>query len=140
MSNNRVSLSNQRTHASPPIPLHLLASNAAPLEAEIQFLKSLLAQTEADIAAIKASPLLVTDKSASTPLVKNRKALVACAKQYKTLLAPVRRVPAELICEILARVPCTRAINFRETYEQPPWVLTHICRSWREIALGAPLL
>ncbi|KAJ7622479.1 hypothetical protein FB45DRAFT_689065, partial [Roridomyces roridus] len=54
--------------------------------------------------------------------------------------SPVRRVPPEVLCEIFARVrPVPRRISFYEV-EQPPWILGHICRLWRDTALACPRL
>ncbi|KAL0568011.1 hypothetical protein V5O48_013980 [Marasmius crinis-equi] len=58
---------------------------------------------------------------------------------HRALLAPFRRLPTDLWVEIFAQClsfdgPPTRALD------QAPLLLTIICRSWREIALGTPKL
>ncbi|KAJ7648102.1 hypothetical protein FB45DRAFT_998929 [Roridomyces roridus] len=108
------------------IPQHLLTSNIAPLDAELTILLQAIADTEARLQVLHET-------------APERDALVARAEQYKAILSPVRRVPPELVCEVLAMVPCTRKIG-SQTVDQPPWKLGHVCRSWRHWALGCPWL
>ncbi|KAJ6476833.1 hypothetical protein C8R45DRAFT_1157901 [Mycena sanguinolenta] len=46
---------------------------------------------------------------------------------------PLRRIPAEILGEIfLCSLPPRCALNV----EDSPWVLTHVCRSWRAVAVS----
>ncbi|KAJ7606235.1 hypothetical protein FB45DRAFT_1041433 [Roridomyces roridus] len=105
---------------------NLFTTNVPPLDSEAISVKRLLTENENRVAALDAQ----IDELAATL------DLVARAEQYKAVLAPMRRLPPELLCEIFAFVPpCTRRIKY-ETVESPPWRLGQICRAWREVALG----
>ncbi|KAJ7183413.1 hypothetical protein C8R46DRAFT_884930, partial [Mycena filopes] len=57
-------------------------------------------------------------------------------REYSAILSPVRRIPAEIICEISAwTLPNTQVIH-GYTVKVAPWTLGHICRRWRAAALG----
>ncbi|KAJ7711006.1 hypothetical protein B0H16DRAFT_1900791 [Mycena metata] len=59
---------------------------------------------------------------------------------YTAMLSLVRRIPAELLCEIFMwTLPHTRRLR-GETFEVAPWRLGHICQRWRAIDVHyAPL-
>ncbi|KAJ7622379.1 hypothetical protein FB45DRAFT_1006314 [Roridomyces roridus] len=61
-------------------------------------------------------------------IIVEGEALIPRVQQCKIVLAPVRRVPPELLCEIFQLAVSREA--------KAPWRLGHVCRSWREAALG----
>ncbi|KAJ6501200.1 hypothetical protein C8R47DRAFT_970627 [Mycena vitilis] len=73
-------------------------------------------------------------------LIAERDGIAERLKQYSAVLAPVRRVPPELVCEIFSwTLPRERQIRLG-IVTQPPWYLGHISRSWRNIAVDLPTL
>ncbi|KAJ7633159.1 hypothetical protein FB45DRAFT_1003307 [Roridomyces roridus] len=126
------------TTAEYPIPSHLLFSNVPPLDDEIVLFRKLLVDIAARIDVLNAQIATMSIQTAAEQIVE-RDALVARADQCKTVLSPTRRLPLELVCEIMTLVPCTREIGGQEV-AQAPWRLGHICRSWRAWVLGDPCL
>ncbi|KAJ7438550.1 hypothetical protein B0H11DRAFT_588700 [Mycena galericulata] len=56
-------------------------------------------------------------------------------ENHKKIMSPVRRVPAEILCEIFWwTLPYTRRAG-AHTIQQAPWRLGHICKRWRATAL-----
>ncbi|KAJ7112101.1 hypothetical protein C8R44DRAFT_558189, partial [Mycena epipterygia] len=73
-------------------------------------------------------------------LMEQRDEMEDCLRQQRAIISPVRRVPAEVICEIFfLTLPWTRCIQGRSV-NQPPWCLGHVCRSWRNTAIAYPAL
>ncbi|KAL0573424.1 hypothetical protein V5O48_008546 [Marasmius crinis-equi] len=70
-------------------------------------------------------------------LQTERDRLKSLVEQHRMLLSPFRRFPIEIWEEIF--VHCLPSIPAR-TLKNAPLLLTRICRSWREIALGTPRL
>ncbi|KAF7332481.1 F-box domain-containing protein [Mycena kentingensis (nom. inval.)] len=54
------------------------------------------------------------------------------------VVSPIRRLPAELICEILIEAYASH--DFAGTAPHPLWRLSHISRFWRATAIGCPQL
>ncbi|KAJ7607923.1 hypothetical protein FB45DRAFT_1130630 [Roridomyces roridus] len=72
-------------------------------------------------------------------LLSERDALDDCIQKHTSVLSAVRRIPPEVWAEIFAQISCTRRVGTHTIYS-PPWVLGHICRSWRDSALSNPFL
>ncbi|KAJ7622429.1 hypothetical protein FB45DRAFT_1091395, partial [Roridomyces roridus] len=115
----------------------LLTSNLCPLESEIPYIKRLIADPQPRLDALNAQIDIL--QTALAKVVRERDDLVCHTQRYRAVLSPIRRLPPELVAEILKLVPFTRKIEDK-TIRQPPWTLGHICRSWRETALGCPFL
>ncbi|KAJ7622432.1 hypothetical protein FB45DRAFT_838535, partial [Roridomyces roridus] len=115
----------------------LLTSNLCPLDSEIPSIKRLLADPQPRVEALNAQ--IGGLQAALANLVRERDDLVSHAERYRAVLSPIRRVPPELVAEVFRLVPFTRKIQ-NKTVTKPPWTLGHICSSWRETALGCPLL
>ncbi|KAJ7721417.1 hypothetical protein B0H14DRAFT_3007699 [Mycena olivaceomarginata] len=61
-------------------------------------------------------------------------------ENHWAISSPVRRVPAEILCEIFfLTLPWTRRVGNLDV-EQAPWRLGLVCRQWRTTALGLPRL
>ncbi|KAJ7625771.1 hypothetical protein FB45DRAFT_1060401, partial [Roridomyces roridus] len=125
---------------SDSIPKHLITSNVPPLDSQIPVFRQLLVDSQASVGVLNAR--IDALQAALARLVRERDNLVLKGKGCKEVLAPVRRIPPELVFEIFSRVRCTRIINPQtaERVEQPPWMLSHICKSWRQTAIGSPSL
>ncbi|KAJ7058057.1 von Willebrand factor type A domain-containing protein [Mycena amicta] len=76
--------------------------------------------------------------SALLTLQSRHATLVSELLQLQTALAPIRRLPPEILAEIfLYFQPYMPPIaDERWSGIEPPWMLGLVCRSWREIALG----
>ncbi|TRM64551.1 hypothetical protein BD626DRAFT_492196 [Schizophyllum amplum] len=60
-------------------------------------------------------------------------------RQYRTVTSPIRRLPTEVLQNVfLLALPDLH--NALLSPEEPPLLLTRICRPWREIALATPEL
>ncbi|KAJ7058070.1 hypothetical protein C8F01DRAFT_305952 [Mycena amicta] len=115
---------------------HLLCSNITPdaderLQAESAVHKKWLEISELD-------GVIQNLHSALWTLQSRREALVSELFQLQTALAPIRRLPPELLVEIfLYFQPCIpRSSDDRWHRASPPWRLGLVCRSWRDIAVG----
>ncbi|KAL0569221.1 hypothetical protein V5O48_012747 [Marasmius crinis-equi] len=107
---------------------HLLNSDYAPSLDERVAIKSWLLSPEEQLRSL--------DEEISR-LQAERDKLRSLVEQHQMLLSPFRRFPIEIWQEIF--VHCLPSIPAR-TLKNAPLLLTGICRSWREIALGTPRL
>ncbi|KAJ7648286.1 hypothetical protein DFH06DRAFT_574444 [Mycena polygramma] len=125
--------------AASPNLTHLLTSNEPPLETEVPSIQNVIGHGQDRItllhAQISSLEAQIHDLNNALLQFQNQRDEIAeSVRQHQSVLSPVRRVPAELLCEIfLATSPSEDANN-------PPWYLGHICRSWRRYALSYPAL
>ncbi|KAJ7463613.1 hypothetical protein FB451DRAFT_1265033 [Mycena latifolia] len=139
--------------ASPADFTRLLTSNDVPLDNEVPQIRQIVADSQDRADALDAQ--IDGLRAALAQLVQQRHDLVRDMREYKAILSPIRRVPAELICAIFSMVlPFTRCLggssrarssdyarpNERIQIIQSPWGLGHICRFWRAAALSYPPL
>ncbi|KAJ7058805.1 hypothetical protein C8F01DRAFT_1147284 [Mycena amicta] len=59
------------------------------------------------------------------------------AEQLKTATYPILTIPPEVTSQIFAYYAEFMAEKW-QTLESAPWVLTHVCRAWRSLALALP--
>ncbi|KAJ7357965.1 hypothetical protein DFH08DRAFT_437528 [Mycena albidolilacea] len=117
---------------SPPslAPHRLLTSNDVPLDSETPFIRGIVSEGQNQVDALNSQ--IENMEAAILRLTRKRDALAEHVHQHRAILAPVRRVPPELVGEILAlSLPSDN---------RPPWHLAHICRFWRHCMLGYPAL
>ncbi|KAL1750923.1 hypothetical protein FB107DRAFT_223016 [Schizophyllum commune] len=117
---------------------------------EIQRLSALADDAERDASALAQEidrlRVLVAD------METHRRQAVAFAAQQRLLVAPIRRLPTELLTQILADV-CAEEVSFsllpRDTTQRygldnktppryPVVVASHVCRRWRALLLDSP--
>jgi len=124
---------------TPPIDFsQLLASNDSPLFSHIPSIRQTVTFSRLRVDALDAQ--IDALRATMEQLIEERDETAERVEQYTAILSPVRRVPAELICEIFSWTsPRPRKIG-ENSVAQPPWHLGHICRSWRDTALGNTLL
>ncbi|KAL1675927.1 hypothetical protein EV122DRAFT_292289 [Schizophyllum commune] len=67
---------------------------------------------------------------------KRRDALRGEEASIKALLSPVRAVPPEILTEIAAYTLPDKW--FDDVIGMHPWAFSHVCHSWREVALSMP--
>ncbi|KAK0470412.1 uncharacterized protein EV420DRAFT_1664164 [Desarmillaria tabescens] len=62
----------------------------------------------------------------------------AALERYSSVLAPIRRIPRDILHEIFYHTIGTSSnfFNIRE----PPWVLSYVCGSWRDVILSSAWL
>ncbi|KAJ7739686.1 hypothetical protein DFH07DRAFT_892367, partial [Mycena maculata] len=65
-----------------------------------------------------------------------------CSQQHKVFIAPIRRIPPELLAEVFMHSVDleARAAHTHPNPITPPLILGEICREWRAIALSTPRL
>ncbi len=107
----------------------LADTNEPPSESEVTQVRSLLKELEVRIVDLPRYHAV---------LDAERRDLQRCLAAHQAILSPVRQVPAEVLMQIFS-------YTIEDTYdvlhvESGPWVLTHVCRSWRAVALACPEL
>ncbi|KAJ7622300.1 hypothetical protein FB45DRAFT_798391 [Roridomyces roridus] len=125
----------------PPVPSMarcLFTSNICPVDSDAAAAKRFIAAAESFIGVLDCRIEIL--RAVLDQLVAERGHLSSRIAQHRVILSPVRRIPPELICEILAWIPPQSRKIGRHVVEQPPWQLAHICRSWRQAALACPSL
>ncbi|SJL15249.1 uncharacterized protein ARMOST_18737 [Armillaria ostoyae] len=83
----------------------------------------------------QCSQLLAEEAS---QLNERHKSLTQYVSNCRSLLAPIRRLPRDVLEIVFAFVPSSEdhSLNIQRT----PWSLTHICYAWRDIVLSTPSL
>ncbi|KAJ7359791.1 hypothetical protein DFH08DRAFT_417356 [Mycena albidolilacea] len=116
---------------SPPLrDFHrLLTSNDIPLDSEIPFIRDIASDEQKQVDTLEAAIVQLTRK---------RDEMVENIRQHCAILSPIRRVPPELVCEILALSLSSE--DDGDMANEPPWHLGHICRFWRHCVLAYPAL
>ncbi|KAJ7909380.1 hypothetical protein B0H13DRAFT_2661494 [Mycena leptocephala] len=124
-----------------PDLIHLLRSNELPRESEIQTIRDIISEgqerlrpLDAQISTFKAQ---IRDLQVTlAQFVKRRGEIATHVHQHRGIVSPIRRLPLELICEILTLVHG----DLWDVEKKPLWYLGHICRSWRHAALSCASL
>ncbi|KAJ7673908.1 hypothetical protein DFH06DRAFT_1319025 [Mycena polygramma] len=140
----------------PPKPApelaHLLRSNGLPLDSEIPSIPGVITEGQAEIvhwdARINALEAQIQSwRTTLAHLVERREEVAEHVRRHQSVISPVRRVPRELICEILVMaVPSSSLGEVRGvSLGRPPdpktsWYLGLVSRSWRDCALSCPAL
>ncbi|KAJ6476775.1 hypothetical protein C8R47DRAFT_1020763, partial [Mycena vitilis] len=125
-----------------PQPLHplpathpLLTRNDPPAESDTPKILNFLADAkkrrddlDCEIAAANAVLEI---------LVKERDLLAQGIRSHEAAVSPLRQLPTEILCRIFVT-----ALKPLANFELPkaPWHLGQICKRWREIAIGMPVL
>ncbi|KAJ7611752.1 hypothetical protein FB45DRAFT_1119124 [Roridomyces roridus] len=114
---------------------HLLDSNDPPLDADIPVIRHLISEKQTRLNALN---------SEIRQLLSERKKIAHCIQRHTAIVAPIRRLPTELLSEIFSfasRLFTRRSILVNEAEEEcAPWILGQVCRVWRELALHSPFL
>ncbi|KAJ6470842.1 hypothetical protein C8R45DRAFT_875066 [Mycena sanguinolenta] len=118
-----------------PDMLRLLNSNDAPLDSDISCVQQLISDAKDSLRALDEEILSLQTTLAQ--LVQRRSEITDSLRGHQAILSPVRRVPPELICEIL---DFATAENRGIPRARPPWWVGFISRPWRYYALGYPAL
>ena len=117
---------------------HLMKSNIAPSDSEINTIRALITNAEGRIKELHpCCPL--RNQASQTTASKRLKFIEA----HKAILSPVRLLPTEILEEIFFYY----ADSVKARYQSPyacckekiagmPWRLGHICHRWRKVALS----
>ncbi|KAJ7471444.1 hypothetical protein B0H11DRAFT_2040016 [Mycena galericulata] len=125
---------------APPLPSspcpELRRSNAAPLETQYPEIDREIAAASSSIAFIDErirylQPVLVE-------LAAWRQALQEFVTDHKRVLAPIRKVPSDVLSEIFLWCAARDSDNVWNPCADPEWVLAQVCRYWRALALATP--
>ncbi|KAJ7471441.1 hypothetical protein B0H11DRAFT_1369042 [Mycena galericulata] len=125
---------------APPLPLspcpELRRSNAAPLETQYPEIDREIAAASNSIAFIDErirylQPVLVE-------LAARRQALQDFVTDHKRVLAPIRKVPSDVLSEIFLWCAARDSDDVWDPSTDPEWVLAQVCRYWRALALATP--
>ncbi|KAJ7145785.1 hypothetical protein C8R44DRAFT_2061 [Mycena epipterygia] len=117
---------------------HLLQSNDAPRPNQSPLVKEILRTKEAELATLAAE--ISKLQLALQTLQSTHADLASEINQYRSVLAPIRRLPPEIVGEVFLYFVPSLHYDFRDTTPsrrvERPWKLGHICRLWRTIALS----
>ncbi|KAJ7648209.1 hypothetical protein DFH06DRAFT_1095634 [Mycena polygramma] len=135
-------LSDSLPAVSSPDLTHVLTSNDPPLESELPSIHTYIGdgqdtirELDAQIGSLEAQ--IHNLRAALFRSQSRRHEVAENVRQHQSIMSPIRRVPAELICEIFLAASSSEdavAVN------KPPWYLGHICQAWRHHALSYPAL
>ncbi|KAJ6458400.1 hypothetical protein C8R47DRAFT_1081674 [Mycena vitilis] len=119
---------------------HLLRSNDPPLESELPSIREAIDDGTDRIRVLDAQigslETHIHDLRAALCWYQSGRDEVAqSVRRHQSVISPIRRVPAELICEIFVA-----ASTSEDGMAKPPWYLGQICRSWRNYAVSYPVL
>ncbi|KAJ7645820.1 hypothetical protein B0H17DRAFT_448265 [Mycena rosella] len=119
---------------------HLLLSNVAPSNSQLQIARAILSQTEQEIEKLEAEILSLTDISDRVVrLAEENHAAEDSALQLQSVISPWRRLPSELLAEIFLFCWCDYW-DYPSLTEYAPLLLLYLCRSWRALAFANPAL
>jgi hypothetical protein len=74
----------------------------------------------------------------TTKIRNEQSSLLLFIFKHRGLISPIRKLPIDILQEIF--IACLPAHNPLMSRWEPPILLTHICSSWRNIALATPQL
>lgn len=109
------------------------ASEAMFIKKEISSIHTSMSHIDEQLPRLKDFICQLTDR---------RDKLSALFHQDKALIAPVRRIPVEVLAEVFQYCVCWGAEDGCDTFERAnmPLVLGHVCTHWRSIAVSTPKL
>ncbi|KAJ7058489.1 hypothetical protein C8F01DRAFT_1085635 [Mycena amicta] len=112
-------------------------TNYCPTDDEIHEINALLEAPSAQLLEFDAK-IAELQKSLDS-LIAQRSEVASFVAEHKALLAPIRRLPMEVLQAIfVACLPEER--HAAMVVEDAPILLTQICNSWRQVALSTPRL
>ncbi|KAF9050484.1 hypothetical protein BJ165DRAFT_1458329 [Panaeolus papilionaceus] len=126
-----------------PVP-HLLRSNTAPTEQEMRVTRQVIQEAEEErrFLMVRRVKVLSIGKQALHPSVAILDHKISQVDRFitdhKAVISPLRRLPPELLQEIFGHWHSWPSRWTKWGYL--PWVLGHVCQTWRQIALNTPTL
>ncbi|KAJ7780110.1 hypothetical protein DFH07DRAFT_463426 [Mycena maculata] len=117
----------------------LLTTNEPPQGAEFPFIQSVILKTDAHLACLDEEILRLRDRLEQ--LEEERRVLSEYRAQNTGILSPLRRMPPEILSEIILwTVPTIPDARAGLDLENSPWALTHISSRWRAVSTSTPSL
>jgi hypothetical protein len=113
--------------APSPFTQHL-DTNYVPTTEELEKLKVFIAEQQGAIDVIDAE---------IAELMRRRATRIQCAGKHRALASLVRRLPDDILLAIFFQ---SLALEEPWTLPRLPVVISRVCRRWRALALGTPLL
>ncbi|KAJ3500478.1 hypothetical protein NLJ89_g9776 [Agrocybe chaxingu] len=115
----------------------LLLNNASPSDSLIPTINDLLEASRSQLSIIQGE---MDELAKLLATVKQRfEATQQSITKHETILSPIRRVPADVLGEIFGHcLPTHRNPLFLSS--EAPILPSHVCRSWRAVALSTPSL
>ncbi|KAJ7673915.1 hypothetical protein DFH06DRAFT_952454, partial [Mycena polygramma] len=129
-----------------------LRSNNLPLDSDIPSIRCVITEGQAQIIQWDAhiDVLEAQIQNLQTTLAhfgERREEVAEHVRRHQSIISPVRRVPRELICEILVMAVPSSSLGevrgasvVRPRNPKASWYLGLISRSWRHCALSCPRL
>lgn len=123
---------------------HLGITNNPPLEQQHSTLQRLIVGAERDISTLDAKLKSLEDMLASCQ--RNRQQASSELELSKRVLSPIRRLPREVIAEIVlhalqsSKIPDKWSVVATLDTRMGPWKYGQVCRIWREAVLSFPQL
>ncbi|KAK6971949.1 hypothetical protein R3P38DRAFT_2669502 [Favolaschia claudopus] len=124
-----------------PIPeptAHFLSSNDAPSGCTISTIQNILVLKRVRVHALREE---IEDlRRLTAQRLEELEDTENSVDGYTKTLSTIRRLPAEILCEIFAWVLRRTCLLGDKSSQHPPWKLGHICRRWRAVAVDYPSL
>ncbi|KAF6763611.1 hypothetical protein DFP72DRAFT_1040410 [Ephemerocybe angulata] len=127
----------------PPTLSSVLGTNYVPSASEIVQLKAQVQDWDQVVADLDRD--LNALQQVQQHLSRQRERFLLSKRKYEALLEPIRRVPDDILAavflECLPQEPeGWAAMTPTEGTKHPAITLTHVCRHWRNLAMGTPRL
>ncbi|KAK7031599.1 ABC protein [Favolaschia claudopus] len=115
-------------------------SNESPEESELGLIHSVISCADARIAFLDNEIPKIRAKLMK--FEEERASLIDHRQRNQAILSPLRRLPPELLGDIFSWTfsPLAESWGRHESMADTPWVLSHVCRRWRDICLSTPSL
>ncbi|KAJ7607856.1 hypothetical protein FB45DRAFT_1130493, partial [Roridomyces roridus] len=131
------------THAAAPgTRLHtLIRSNEPPEPLEVPFIQSSTREIDASLASLDAEISRLQERLRC--LQQDRSELVDHQRTHRSIISPLRRMPAGILAEIfMSSLPTVAEFFGRKSFQTKasPWLWTHICSHWRKVAISTPAM
>ena len=116
----------------------LLQNNISPLDSELRELSTTATNLSQQCSGLDDD--ISAMQNSLDQLKRKRDALGAEVQKYQTVTSPVRRLPADVLCEIFQwNVEFdVSTLSFFDSLDigEGPWLPSYVCRRWREVALS----
>ncbi|TEB24581.1 hypothetical protein FA13DRAFT_1817884 [Coprinellus micaceus] len=114
-----------------------LETNYCPSDSEVGEIRKLLEAPHPELPALDAEIARVSEQLKA--LQSKRNGYERYMTTHRSLLSPIRRLPIEILHNIFVHCLPTDHNSLMSPVEAP-MLLTHICKQWRELVQGMPLL
>ena len=120
----------------PSPPSNMLNSNAIFSAAETSQFSKTISDIEADLSRLDDEMSQL--QMAMDHLATERRKLEMSLDEHRSLVAPIRRIPPEILCEMFMH--CLVSVPHSFDVTKAPLHLTFVCSKWRRVAISTPWL